>query len=284
MLLYGSGRTFIVDLSRCVAEQQRALALGLQCVVWRTFGSILGPILFGGLFDSACIYWQDECGRRGNCWVYENMDLSERALSVGLIGVFLRSVHHNGRPSSLKELEVEEGEDGKQALSWVEPGRSWAIPRISSWWSLFFITVLHIDLHMFVIVPTMCFLFVTCWGRVSLGGAHRGKLVCMWLFTDSATRSIFQISKRLATVGGIVVVVQHADRTIAQLLALHAISLSLSVLQHHRHNPFRWSCCHQWHTCRPLQLLLGTVSVNAARKSCYCLFHPSCPSMSPSTL
>ncbi len=155
---------FIVDFSRCVAEQQRALALGLQSVVWRTFGSIPGPILFGGLFDSACIYWQDECGRRGNCWVYENTDLSERALSVGVIGVFfnflfsflcwlvyprknevetqergkeeetseislselkggstdghrtskgihLRPVHHNGLPSSPKELG--EGEDGK---------------------------------------------------------------------------------------------------------------------------------------------------------------------------
>lgn len=74
---------------RCVAEQQRTLALGVQSVMWRLFGSIPGPIIFGAVFDSTCIFWQRECGRRGNCWVYENSELSERALAIGIIGVFL---------------------------------------------------------------------------------------------------------------------------------------------------------------------------------------------------
>ncbi len=77
---------------RCVAEQQRTLALGLQSVVWRTFASIPGPVVFGAIFDSTCLQWQYECGRRGNCWVYENTHLSQRALALALIGNFLNFV------------------------------------------------------------------------------------------------------------------------------------------------------------------------------------------------
>ena len=48
----------------------------------RTLGSIPGPIIFGALFDASCVYWQEECGDRGNCWVYENEDLSLQMLGV----------------------------------------------------------------------------------------------------------------------------------------------------------------------------------------------------------
>ena len=77
---------------RCVADEQRSLALGLQSLVFRAFGSIPGPIVFGVIFDSACIYWKYECSRRGNCWVYNNSHLSERALSMALSGTVLNFV------------------------------------------------------------------------------------------------------------------------------------------------------------------------------------------------
>ena len=51
---------------------------------FRVLGSIPGPIIFGALFDGSCLYWQEECGDRGNCWVYDNDDLS-----LGLFGVSL---------------------------------------------------------------------------------------------------------------------------------------------------------------------------------------------------
>lgn len=72
---------------RCVADEQRTLALGAQSVAFRAFGSIPGPILFGAIFDSACVYWQFECSRRGNCWVYNNVHLSQRALILALLGI-----------------------------------------------------------------------------------------------------------------------------------------------------------------------------------------------------
>lgn len=72
---------------RCVADEQRTLALGVQSVAFRAFGSIPGPIIFGAIFDSACIYWQYECSRRGNCWVYNNVHLSQRAVSLAMLGI-----------------------------------------------------------------------------------------------------------------------------------------------------------------------------------------------------
>ncbi len=70
-----------------MADEQRSLALGAQSVLFRMFGTIPGPILFGLIFDSTCIYWQYGCAGRGNCWVYENNHLSQRALSLALLGI-----------------------------------------------------------------------------------------------------------------------------------------------------------------------------------------------------
>ena len=75
-----------------MAEEQRTLALGLQSVVFRAFGSIPGPIIFGVIFDSACVYWQYECSRRGNCWVYDNTNLSQRALALAISGTCLNFI------------------------------------------------------------------------------------------------------------------------------------------------------------------------------------------------
>lgn len=71
-------------LTRVVADDQRSLALGFQSAIWRIFGPIPGPIIFGALFDASCVKWQGECGRRGNCWVYDNWNLSIYAASFGI--------------------------------------------------------------------------------------------------------------------------------------------------------------------------------------------------------
>ena len=75
-----------------MADEQRTLALGLQSLVFRALGSIPGPIVFGVIFDSACLFWQFECDRRGNCWVYDNTALSNRALALAVSGVVLNLV------------------------------------------------------------------------------------------------------------------------------------------------------------------------------------------------
>lgn len=77
---------------RAVAEEQRSLALGVQSVLWRALGSIPGPILFGVIFDSSCVYWQFDCGRRGNCWVYNNNQISVRSYFITTTGVLINIV------------------------------------------------------------------------------------------------------------------------------------------------------------------------------------------------
>ena len=79
---------FLFDhMFRCVADEQRTLALGVQSVLFRILGSIPAPIVFGTIFDSACVYWQFECNQRGNCWTYNNSQLSQRALSLAMLGI-----------------------------------------------------------------------------------------------------------------------------------------------------------------------------------------------------
>lgn len=75
-----------------MAEEQRTLALGVQSLVFRALGSIPGPIVFGVIFDSTCLFWQFDCDRRGNCWVYDNLQLSNRALALALSGVILNFI------------------------------------------------------------------------------------------------------------------------------------------------------------------------------------------------
>lgn len=65
-----------------VSDEQRALALGVQSAIFRLVGTIPGPLVFGAIIDTSCLLWQDECGSRGNCWIYDNDGLSRNALSL----------------------------------------------------------------------------------------------------------------------------------------------------------------------------------------------------------
>jgi len=59
-------------------------------VFFRVLGSIPAPIIVGALYDSSCLFWQEECGDRGNCWVYDNNDLSLRVFAL-MLGVRILS-------------------------------------------------------------------------------------------------------------------------------------------------------------------------------------------------
>ena len=67
-----------------VSDEQRHLALGLQSAIYRIFGAVPGPLVFGAIIDLTCIKWQYECGRRGNCWIYDNKKLGLNGLALTL--------------------------------------------------------------------------------------------------------------------------------------------------------------------------------------------------------
>jgi hypothetical protein len=57
---------------RSVSEEERSFALGMQFVIFRVFGYIPAPILFGNLIDSTCLLWKTTCGEiGGRCLVYD---------------------------------------------------------------------------------------------------------------------------------------------------------------------------------------------------------------------
>lgn len=66
---------------RCVHNDQRSFALGIQWVKVRMLGTIPAPLIFGRLIDETCILWQEgsgcEEGGGGSCLVYDNDYMSK---------------------------------------------------------------------------------------------------------------------------------------------------------------------------------------------------------------
>lgn len=58
---------------RSVAEEEKAFALGIQFVIFRLFGYIPSPILFGHVIDSTCLLWKSTCDGEagGRCLMYD---------------------------------------------------------------------------------------------------------------------------------------------------------------------------------------------------------------------
>lgn len=51
-------------------EEERSFALGMQFVIFRLFGYIPAPILFGNLIDSTCLLWKSTCGSKGGWFLF----------------------------------------------------------------------------------------------------------------------------------------------------------------------------------------------------------------------
>ncbi|ENN80246.1 hypothetical protein YQE_03241, partial [Dendroctonus ponderosae] len=97
--------TFIVAITqmpllmivlRSVSEEERSFALGMQFVIFRLFGYIPAPILFGNLIDSTCLLWKSTCGSKGGrCLLYDIEQFRYRyvGLCAGIkilaLGIFL---------------------------------------------------------------------------------------------------------------------------------------------------------------------------------------------------
>ncbi|GAA6104192.1 solute carrier organic anion transporter family member 4A1 [Tachysurus ichikawai] len=77
---------------RCVPDNQRSFGLGIQWIVVRTLGGIPGPIAFGSVIDISCLLWQEQCGERGSCYLYQNSAMSQYTLIAGIIYKILGTV------------------------------------------------------------------------------------------------------------------------------------------------------------------------------------------------
>ncbi|XP_048489286.1 solute carrier organic anion transporter family member 4A1 isoform X1 [Plutella xylostella] len=71
---------------RCVREDQRSFALGIQWIKVRLLGTIPAPLLFGFLIDLSCSLWDTTCGATGACLLYDNVNMSRYMLALALVG------------------------------------------------------------------------------------------------------------------------------------------------------------------------------------------------------
>ena len=65
--------------------------MGMQYVLVKTIGSLPGPIILGHLLDLNCRLWQDICGQKGRCFVY---DVNLVSRNICIFGVVLQGEEH----------------------------------------------------------------------------------------------------------------------------------------------------------------------------------------------
>ncbi|KAK3092473.1 hypothetical protein FSP39_003277 [Pinctada imbricata] len=62
---------------RCVEEQDKPFALGIQWMFYRLLGTIPGPVLVGWVIDRSCLLWAGgSCGSSGFCQLYSHSQMS----------------------------------------------------------------------------------------------------------------------------------------------------------------------------------------------------------------
>lgn len=79
---------------RCVPDNERAYALGVQWIFVTLLGAMPGPVLFGIFIDKTCDLWQTTCKGRGSCLVYDNKILSYELAGAILLFQVLAAVSY----------------------------------------------------------------------------------------------------------------------------------------------------------------------------------------------
>ena len=82
---------------------------------WVLFiGTTPGPIFLGAILDSTCTVWQESCGVRGNCWVYDKWPLGLRLMLwwmgtklVGFVFLLLASCVYKPESTENQSVRVE---------------------------------------------------------------------------------------------------------------------------------------------------------------------------------
>ncbi|XP_033640416.1 solute carrier organic anion transporter family member 4A1-like [Asterias rubens] len=97
---------------RCVSHSQRALALGVQSLMYRAAGTVPGPIIFGSIIDRSCVLWENSCGDSRQCWLYDNTSMSINvfillaSLKLGSILFYVACALSYRPPPSVDDVQV----------------------------------------------------------------------------------------------------------------------------------------------------------------------------------
>ena len=89
-MISGSSRSGnMVTFFRSINPDQKSLAVAVGSFWHSLFVSIPYPIIYGKIFDYSCLVWSRECGKRGNCWLYDTEKLRKiyHGVSIALIAM-----------------------------------------------------------------------------------------------------------------------------------------------------------------------------------------------------
>ncbi|KAL3892414.1 hypothetical protein ACJMK2_004624 [Sinanodonta woodiana] len=64
------------SILRCVHDGDRTFGMATKLFTVRFAGSLPGPILFGAITDLTCTLWNENCGEKASCWIYDNYAFS----------------------------------------------------------------------------------------------------------------------------------------------------------------------------------------------------------------
>ena len=82
-------------------------------------GNVPGPIVFGVIFDTACLVWQYRCDERGSCWIYDSLFVAEGIFwacivvkSISSLGFLLALLVYRPPPDeTIDEIDVTDSKD-----------------------------------------------------------------------------------------------------------------------------------------------------------------------------
>ncbi|CAN7989036.1 unnamed protein product, partial [Ixodes hexagonus] len=101
----------------CVDPIDKSMALGTTSSLLNMFAFIPYPLVYGAILDSSCLVWEESCGRRGNCWLYDNDKLrySLHLITVVFLAVaslcYTAVIFFSGRIVNFYEDDLDEERD-----------------------------------------------------------------------------------------------------------------------------------------------------------------------------
>ncbi|XP_054909363.1 solute carrier organic anion transporter family member 3A1 [Poeciliopsis prolifica] len=75
----------VIVLIRTVSPELKSYALGLLFLLLRLLGFIPPPLIFGTGIDSTCLFWSSDCGDKGACLLYDNVQYRHLYVSLAII-------------------------------------------------------------------------------------------------------------------------------------------------------------------------------------------------------
>lgn len=110
---------------RCVDPIDKSMALGATSSVINLLAFIPYPLIYGAILDSSCLIWENNCGSRGNCWVYdiERLRSTLHLVTIAFLALgsacYTGTVYYSKYITNFYEDDLADAADGGDGTSTV---------------------------------------------------------------------------------------------------------------------------------------------------------------------